>query len=83
MSFNISSIIRPQHLLMEKLITSLDNIGVKAFDSIGEEFNIEHHEAIMTKKTKSDSNIVVEEYEKGYKYDDKVIKHSKVIVSKG
>ena len=69
-------------MIMEKLITSLDNIGVKAFDSIGEEFNIEYHEAIMTKKTKSDSNIVVEEYEKGYRYHDKIIRHAKVVVSK-
>ena len=46
-----------------------------------ESFNPEFHEAIMMKKSKKDSNIVIEEYEKGYMYKDKVLRHAKVIVS--
>ena len=34
----------------------------------------------MTKKLKKKSGIVLEEYEKGYTFHDKVLRHSKVIV---
>ena len=68
-------------MILEKVITSLDNIGVKMFDSINNDFDIELHEALMTKKSKLKSNIIIEEFENGYKYHDKVIRHAKVIVS--
>ncbi len=35
----------------------------------------------MTKKFGKKSNIVLEEYEVGYKYHDRVLRHSKVVVS--
>ena len=53
----------------------------KATNSLNKEFDIEFHEALMTKPSKKKSNIVVEEFEKGYKYHDKIIRHAKVIVS--
>ena len=56
---------------------------IEKFDSIDELFDPELHDALLTQKSKKNKNIIIEEYEKGYKYDDKVIKHAKVIVSKG
>ena len=38
------------------------------------------HEALMTKKVKNKKNIIVDVYQSGYKYHDKVIRHAKVIV---
>ena len=35
----------------------------------------------MMKKTKKKSGVILEEFEKGYLYHDKVIRHAKVIVS--
>ena len=36
----------------------------------------------MTKESKDyDDGVIIEEFEKGYKYKDKVIRHSKVIVN--
>ena len=68
-------------MILEKMLSSLDDIGVKAFDSVNNDFDIELHEALMTKKTKLKSNVIIEEFEKGYKYHDKVIRHAKVVVS--
>tara|TARA_B110000438_G_C15704873_1_gene602739 strand:+ start:489 stop:995 length:507 start_codon:yes stop_codon:yes gene_type:complete len=68
-------------MITEKLSVSLSNLGVKPFHSEKEIFNPDFHEALMVKKTKGKSNIVIEEYEKGYKYHDKIIRHAKVIVS--
>ena len=69
-------------MILEKMKTSLNNIGVCSYDSVDKEFDIELHEAIMTKPSKKKNNIVIEEYEKGYQYHDKVIRHAKVVVGK-
>ena len=69
-------------MILDKIKSVLDDIGVSSYDSVNEEFNIDLHEAIMTKSSKKKNNIVLEEYEKGYKYHDKVIRHAKVIVGK-
>ena len=69
------------NLIKNKFISILEDNGVVAYDSIGEEFNPDLHEALMTKKTGKKSNVVLEEYEVGYKYHDRVLRHSKVVVS--
>ncbi len=61
----------------------LNSYEIESFISKGETFNPELHEAIMSQKSKIKENIIVEEFEKGYKLNEKIIRHSKVIVSKG
>ena len=70
------------NMILDKIKSVLDNIGVTSYNSVNKEFDIDLHEAIMTKTSKKKKNIVLEEYEKGYKYHDKVIRHAKVIVGK-
>ena len=48
--------------------------------TVDEEFDIELHEALMAKPGEED-NLIVEEFEKGYQYKDKIIRHSKVVVT--
>ena len=69
------------NMIASKISSIFNDIGVEPFNSLNKEFDIEFHEALMTKPSKKKSNIVVEEFEKGYKYHDKIIRHAKVIVS--
>ena len=69
-------------IIIDKLHKILGTHGIQQFKSINETFNPELHDALLTQKSKKKKNTIIEEYEKGYKYHDKVIKHSKVIVSK-
>jgi len=78
---DVKSIIEGIDLIKNKFISVLDELGINSYDSIERTFNPDYHEAIMIKKTKKKSNLVIEEYEKGYTYHDKVIRHAKVIVS--
>jgi len=75
------SVIDGINLIRSKFMGILADFGVSSYESIGKDFNPEYHEAIMMKKTKKKSNIILEEFQKGYKYHDKVLRHSKVIVS--
>lgn len=57
-------------------------IGVTEIKALGEEFNPEYHNAVMhvDDETVAD-NTVVEEFQKGYMYKDKVIRYSMVKVA--
>ena len=68
-------------LVYKKFQTSLENNGINRFDSIGEQFNPDLHEALMS-ETGKENNIVLKEFESGYKYHDRIIRHAKVVVSK-
>ena len=66
-----------------KFLKILSTYNIEQFNSVGEEFDPDYHEAIMSQNSKKKENIILEEFEKGYKINDKIIRHSKVIVSKG
>lgn len=69
-------------LIHQKLLGTLEQKGLKAMDSIGKEFDVELHEAI-TKIPVEDPVMKgknVDEVEKGYWLNDKVIRYAKVVV---
>jgi molecular chaperone GrpE len=57
------------------------NWGLKRFDSAGQLFDPEKHEAIAKEELDSGEPIVLEDYQKGYMLQDRVIRHAKVKVS--
>jgi len=70
--------------LIEKQFTSMleRKWGLKRFESTGEVFDPEMHEAINTEEREDNENsIVLEDYQKGYKLHDRVLRHAKVKVS--
>ena len=69
------------NMIRDKIKKTLKEKGVKTYNSLNESFDTEYHEALMMKKTKKKSGMILEEFEKGYLYHDKVIRHAKVIVS--
>ena len=75
------SIISGIDLIKNKFLSTLEELGVNSYQSVGKKFDSECHEAIMMKKSKKKSNIIIEEYQRGYTYHDKVLRHAKVIVS--
>jgi len=69
-------------LVYEKLMKVLNDQGIKKMETVGKQFNVDYHDALMQRKDDSvPAHTVVEEIETGYLYRDKVIRHAKVIVS--
>lgn len=69
-------------LIYQKMLKMLATQGVKTMETIGKEFDVEFHEALMqVPKNDVPPHTVVEEVEKGYLLNNKVIRHAKVIVS--
>ena len=69
-------------LIEKQFEDALKNIGVAQINAVGEQFDPEMHNAVMHIDDESfGDNIVVEEFAKGYKYKEKVIRHSMVKVA--
>jgi molecular chaperone GrpE len=71
-------------LVFNKFRNILQSRGLKEMKSIGEAFNPDFHEAI-TEIPVPDENMkgkIVDEVEKGYTLNDKIIRFSKVVVGK-
>ena len=71
-------------LVFSKFRNILQSRGLKEMKSIGETFNPDFHEAI-TEISVQDANMkgkIVDEVEKGYTLNDKIIRFSKVVIGK-
>ena len=65
-----------------QLIASLEAIGVKQIEAVGQEFDPNFHNAVMhVDDEEAGDNIIVEEFQKGYMYRDTVVRHSMVKVA--
>jgi molecular chaperone GrpE len=70
-------------IIHNQMLDILKAHGVEQIKALGETFDPSMHEAMM-QKTEPDKqeNIVLEEFQKGYKLNGRVIRPSKVIVNK-
>lgn len=78
-----AQIIEGVQLVFNKLRRTLQAQGLKAMNSLSTEFDVEKHEAIT--EIPVDENMkgkVVDEIEKGYYLNDKLIRFAKVVVGK-
>ncbi len=81
-SQNAESLIEGINLILEKLHRRLGALKVEPCDSEGIKFDPELHDAMMTQSSDDhEDGVVIQEFEKGYKYKDRVIRHAKVIVN--
>ena len=70
-------------LILSGFQTVLGGYGLEEIDAIGLEFDPNHHEAMLEIESKDHApGTVVEEMEKGYRLKDKVLRPSRVVVSK-
>ena len=69
-------------LVLKQFIEMLESFGVKQIESVGKEFDPELHEAVsMVQDENLGEKIIKEEFRKGYKIGDKVIRHAMVVVA--
>lgn len=71
-------------LVFQKLRTLLEQKGLKPMTSIGKEFNADLHEAIteIPAPAPNMQGKVIDEVQKGYLLNDKIIRYAKVVVGK-
>jgi molecular chaperone GrpE len=83
-SSDLEQIKKGIELVFGKLRSTLQAKGLKAMESINTDFDVEKHEAITEIPAPSEAlkDKVVDEVQKGYYLNDKIIRFAKVVVGK-
>lgn len=68
--------------IYKQIMTTLEGVGVKPIEAVGQEFNPDFHNAVMhVEDEEAGENIITEEFQKGYMYHDSAVRHSMVKVA--
>lgn len=68
-------------MVYKNLVETLEKHDIKAIDALNQPFDPNFHQAVMTEASDSESDIVIEEFQKGYILKDRVIRPTMVKVS--
>ena len=82
-SITDENILKGIEMIEEKIISTLQNIGITKIESKGQRYDPHLHNVIAVMKDESQENdIILDEYQAGYIFNDRVIRYAKVIVNK-
>lgn len=80
---NADSLVKGVQIIYDQLMDILKSQGVEQITASGQKFDPALHEALMQQsEPEQENNIVLKEFQKGYKLNGRVIRPSKVIVNK-
>jgi molecular chaperone GrpE len=80
---NLNIFVEGIRITYDQLLDTLKALGVEQINALGQKFDPAMHEAIMQKADAGQENdTVLEEFQKGYKLDGRVIRPSRVIINK-
>jgi len=80
---NIDSLLKGIKIIYDQMLDIIKSHGVEQIQSLGEKFDPSLHEAMLQKaEPEQEDNLVLEEFQKGYKLNGRVIRPSRVIVNK-
>jgi molecular chaperone GrpE len=82
-TLDFDSLLKGIELIYKQAQKLLEEEEVKPIeDKVGDDFNVDLHEAIMSLDSDLPPGKIVQVFQKGYWYKDKVLRHSKVATSK-
>ncbi|MBL7101036.1 MAG: nucleotide exchange factor GrpE [Nanoarchaeota archaeon] len=70
-------------LVFLEIYLTLEKEGLKKIDCLGKKFDPKLHEVMLQEESKEEEGTIIEELQKGYMLNDRVIRFSKVKTSKG
>jgi molecular chaperone GrpE len=69
-------------LIEKELINSFDKNGIKSFESVGKKFDPNLHQALNEVESEQEDGIVINEIQKGYMLNDRLLRPALVSISK-
>ncbi len=79
---NNPNFLKGVELIFSQLYSTLESEGLRPIEALGKKFDPYKHEVLMQETSDKEEDIVLEELQKGYMLNDKVLRHTKVKVSK-
>ncbi len=69
-------------MVLKQFDEALKSVGVEYIEAVGQKFDPKFHNAVMHVEDESlEENVVTEEFQKGYKIGDRIVRHSMVKVA--
>lgn len=82
-SENVDVLAKGVRIIYDQMLDILKSHGVEQMKTLDHSFDPSMHEAMMRKSdSDKEDNIILEEFQKGYKLNGRVIRPSKVVVNK-
>jgi molecular chaperone GrpE len=69
-------------LIEKELVNSFDKNGIKSFESVGKKFDPNFHQALNEIESEQEDGIVINEIQKGYMLNDRLLRPALVSISK-
>jgi hypothetical protein len=80
---SLESLLNGLRMVSDKLVRSLEQLGVTHFPTVGQAFDPEKHDALTTANNPAQADdTVLLEHLKGYCMGERVIRHAQVVVNK-
>jgi len=80
---NVNVLVKGIRIIYDQMLDILRCYGVEQVQALGEEFDPAVHQAVIRKnEPDQNENVVLEEFQKGYKLNGRIIRPSKVVVNK-
>ena len=79
----IQSVVEGIEMILKQFVGVLEKFHIKSFNSVGEQFDPEKHEAMAQQEhAEHEENTIISEFQKGYSLSDRLLRPARVIVSK-
>ena len=80
-TINTEKLIEGVKMIYAQFYSVLESEGLKQIHATGQKFDPYKHEVLMKEESEKPEDTVLEEFQKGYILNDRVLRHSKVKVS--
>lgn len=80
---NKEEFVKGVELIFSQFTVLLEKQGLRKIETNEKKFDPYKHEALMTEESEKEEGMILEEFQKGYELNGKIIRHSKVKVAKG
>jgi len=81
---NKEDFVKGMELIYSQLYSLLEKEGLRKIDALNKKFDTAYHEVLLTEDNgEKEENTVTEELQKGYMLNNKVLRYTKVKISKG
>ena len=73
--------VKGMEMVYTQIFSTFENEGLRPIDTKGKKFDPFYHEVMLKQTSDKDEGMILEELQKGYMLNDKVLRHSKVKIS--
>ena len=79
---DFDSLLEGVRMTLKAFSDVLGRFGCVPFEAVGQAFDPRYHEAMMQQEASGPENTVLQEFQKGYKLNDRLLRPAMVVVSK-